>query len=117
MKTKRTHQIETPAIILEKRKRYAEENKELLRKRSSESYSRKRNRISSASRKRKRILSITLYDGSMYAKFTTKQAEIRYKLQIECDSLWNKFCSLESLISVEAFKTIERINQIEYLTI
>jgi len=65
----------------------------------------------------KRIISVTLYDGRLYAKFSNKQAKIRYKLQIECDSLWDKFCSLESLISVEAFRTIERINQIEYLTV
>lgn len=74
------------------------------------------NRNIYTSRKRKRILSITLYDGSLYAKFTTRSAKMQYKLQIECDSLWYKFCSLESLISSEAFKIIERINQIEYLT-
>ncbi len=68
-------------------------------------------------RKRKRIILAKQYDSNLYAQLNHRHAILQRKLQIECDSLWDKFCSLESLISVEAFRTIERINQIEYLTV
>jgi len=107
------HLFETPTHILAKRKRYYEINRKVLNDKTRLNY--RRNLYTS--RKRKRILSITLYDGRLYAKFETKQAKKRYKIQIEYDSLWDKFCSLESLISSEAFRIIERINKIEYLTV
>jgi len=104
--------METRNFILAKRAATSI-NRQIINDRNRRNY--RLNRFSA--KKRKRILSITLYDGRLYAKFETKQAKKRYKIQIECDSLWDKFCSLESLISVEAFQIIERINKIEYLTV
>ena len=103
----------TPLHILEKRKQYCEINRQVLNEKKRLNYRLNKFRPKS----RKRVISIVLYDNRWYAKFNNKQAKIRYKLQIECDSLWDKFCSLESLISRDAFRTIERINQIEYLTV
>lgn len=63
-----------------------------------------------------KVIQLFNYQNQCY-NYGSRAAKIKAKLQIECDSLWDKFCSLESLISSEAFTIIGRINQIEYLTV
>ena len=106
---------ETPPHILAKRKAYHEINKQVMNDRSRLNYY--RTKLKRKKQSRKRIISITLYDGRLYAKFDTPRAIKRYKVQNEYDSLWDKLISLDSLISDNAFRIVERINQIEYLTV
>ena len=48
--------------------------------------------------------------------YGTRANVVSVQVSEQVDKLWNDFNALPSLISPEAFKIIEKINQLEYIT-